>query len=262
MIKHYFYVLSIEFMKFDHKEIYGLAKHYDLINDFDYDIPFFIKYAKNCKGKVLELGCGTGRIVIPLAKEKISIVGLDISEEMIEEGKQKAKKEGLNIDFRLKNIIDFNLQEKFDLILCVHNTLSHIVGLENLKLFFLNIQRHLTKNGNLIIQVFNPDFYFFTRNPEEKFPLKKYKDPSSIKMVELSENNFYDDASQINYIKWYFKIGEKEIVKSWNQRVYFPQELDALIQLFGFEIIKKFGDFDETPFNELPDTQIIVCKVK
>lgn len=247
-------------MSFDHKEIYSLAKHYDKINDFDFDIPFYQKFAKG--KKVLELGCGTGRVSIPLAKEGVDITGIDVSDEMLEEAKLKAENEKLSIDFQNQNIIDFDFEKKFDLILCVHNSFSHVNGLENLRLFFDSAKRNLKENGTFILQVFNPDFYFFTRNPEEKYPLKTYQDPYSNQQVELLENNFYDDESQINYMKWYFQIGDKEFVKSFNQRVYFPQELDYLVQLFGFEIVNKFGDFEETPFEEMPDTQVLVLRKK
>ena len=245
-------------MSFDHKEIYSLAKHYDRINDFDFDIPFYKKYAEG--KKVLELGCGTGRVCLPLAKDGIDITGIDVSDEMLAEATLKAINENLQIDFQNQNIIDFDFKEKFDLILCVHNSFSHVNGLENLKMFFDSVKRNMTQDGVFILQVFNPDFFFFTRDPQEKYPLKKYKDPHSDQMVELLENNYYDDGSQINYMKWYFQIGEKEIVKSFNQRVYFPQELDYLVQLFGFEIAEKFGDFDETPFVDIPDTQILVLR--
>jgi SAM-dependent methyltransferase len=247
-------------MSFDHKEIYSLAKHYDRINDFDFDIPFYQKHAAG--KKVLELGCGTGRVCIPLAKAGTDITGIDVSDEMLEEAKLKAKNEKLAIDFQKEDIIHFQLEEKFDLILCIHNSFSHVNGLENLRLFFDSVKRNLTNDGTFILQVFNPDFYFFTRDPEEKYPLKTYQDPYSDEMVELLENNYYDDESQINYMKWYFQIGDKEIVKSFNQRVYFPQELDYLVQLFGFEIVDKFGDFEETPFVDLPDTQVLVLKIK
>lgn len=248
-------------MQFDHTEIYSLAKHYDLINDFDYDISFYSKYAKQKNGEILELACGTARVSLALVKQGFSVTGIDISSEMLEEAKFKASEEKIKIKLSKENIIDFNLKKKFDLILCVHNSFSHINGLENLKLFFKSVRKHLSKDGVFILQVFNPDFYFFTRNPNEKFPLKTYKDPVSKNMIELSENNFYDDESQINYMKWYFKIGTKEIVKNWNQRVYFPQELDYLVQLFGFKIINKFGDFEESLFVDSPETQILVLKL-
>jgi len=247
-------------MNFDHSEIYSLAKHYDKINDFDFDIPFYKKFALKQKGKILELGCGTGRVILPLLKDNFEIIGIDASEEMLQEAKEKASKENLNINVLKQDIVYFELKDKFDLILCVHNSFSHINGIENVKTFFENVKKHLTKDGLFILQVFNPDFYFFTRNPNEKHPLKTYQDPYSDQIVELLENNFYDDESQINYIKWFFKTGKNETVVSFNQRVYFPQELDYIVQFCGFEIVDKFGDFEVTPFEEHPDTQILVLR--
>lgn len=239
-------------------DIYTLAQHYDHINDFDYDIPLLLEYAKG--RKTLELACGTARVAIPLAKAGVDISGVDVSKEMLAYAKEKTKKEQVEIKFYQQDIINLELEEKFDFIFCIHNSFSHIDGFENVKNFFENLKKHLNPKGIVLLQVFTPDFYFFTRNPNEKFPLKKYQDPKTNQAVELLENSFYDDASQINYFKWYFRTSEKEELKNWHQRVYYPQELDYIVQFAGFKIVNKFGDWDKTPFEEYPDTQILVLE--
>lgn len=247
-------------MKYNHTEIYRLAHHYDLINDFDDDVELILEYAIKSEGKCLELGCGSGRVAIALAKENIAITGIDIGEEMLELAKTKAAKENVNVHWIKSDIVHFDLNETFDFIFCIHNTFCHIDGFEQVKTFFNQVKKHLNTDGIFMLQVFNPDFYFFTRDPNEKFPLKKYKDPFSNQMVSLSENSFYEDETQINHLKWYFKIGKKETVINWQQRVYYPQELDYIVQFCGFEIIDKFGDIDKSAFEGNPDTQILILK--
>lgn len=67
-----------------------IARFYDYENKgYVKDIPFYLEYAKNCGGEVLELGCGTGRILIPMAKAGITITGLDISGEMLKIARDK-----------------------------------------------------------------------------------------------------------------------------------------------------------------------------
>ncbi|MGB1019075.1 MAG: hypothetical protein ACPGVH_08385, partial [Chitinophagales bacterium] len=138
-----------------------------------------------------------------------------------------------------------------------------IDGFENVKQFFKNVSNHLEDDGRFILQVFNPDFFFFTRDPNDKFPLKTFKDPFSDKMISLLENSFYDEESQINYLKWFFqKEGEEEVIENWSQRVYYPKELEYIVQFCGFEIENKYGDFDFTPFENDSETQILVLKKK
>ena len=61
-----------------------VARFYDHEQkEFTNDIPFYLEYAKECRGEVLELACGTGRILVPIAKQGVKITGLDSSEEML-----------------------------------------------------------------------------------------------------------------------------------------------------------------------------------
>lgn len=248
-------------MTFNHSEIYSLAQYYDLVNDFEDDVEFFVDFALEKGGKTLELACGTGRMTIPLAKNGVNITGIDVSEEMLSLAKEKALKEGANIDFQKQNMINFKLDEKFDFIFCIHNSFSHVDGFEDVNTFFENVKNHLTDDGTFILQVFNPDFFFFTRNPNEQFPLKSFIDPKTQKVVELEESSFYDDETQIHFMKWHFKQeGKKEQTINWSQRVYYPQELEYIVQFCGFEIVNKFGDFDESEFANDSETQILVLK--
>lgn len=77
----------------------------------------------------------------------------------------------------------------------------------------------------------------------------------------VTENNVYDSASQINRIKWYYKIEseEKERVVENNMRILFPQELGGLLRHSGFVIEKKFGDYNEAPFESGSPKQLVVC---
>ena len=82
------------------------AKLYDLDqrDNLTVDIPFYLKYAKNQNGKILELGCGTGRVSIELAKAGYFVTGLDLSETMLGIYKEKLK------------ILPKNIQENIELI--------------------------------------------------------------------------------------------------------------------------------------------------
>jgi hypothetical protein len=88
----------------------------------------------------------------------------------------------------------------------------------------------------------------------------EYPDPDGQGQVVVTENNIYEAALQINHVKWYYRIGEQaEIVEDLDMRIFYPQELDALLKYNGFAIEAKFGSYDEIPFESSSTRQLIVC---
>jgi hypothetical protein len=92
--------------------------------------------------------------------------------------------------------------------------------------------------------------------------VSEYPDPDSDNRVVITETNRYDRASQINYITLHYKIGDREITHELNMRIFYPQELDALLFYNGFMIEHKYGDFDQSPFTSESKGQIVVCKLR
>ena len=155
----------------DHKEVYKDGKHYDAMNFYNSDLPFYMKYAKECKGNVLELACGTGRLTLPIAQAGINITGIDISEGMISEAKEKAIKLNIGVDFKVLDIRNFELNNKFDLIFIPFNSICHIHDFESIKALFDSVKRHLTPTGKFIIDVFKPNLQLLTRKKDEIFTI-------------------------------------------------------------------------------------------
>ena len=109
------------------------AKYYDSDNKdmLKDDIDFYIEYANKLNGKVLELGCGTGRITIPIAGEGHNIWGLDVSEPMLNVLWKKAKKENKTTNENLQilngDMRDFEFDEKFKLIFIPFITFQNLI---------------------------------------------------------------------------------------------------------------------------------------
>jgi len=81
--------------------------------------------------------------------------------------------------------------------------------------------------------------------------------------VLIKQTMRYDKATQINRIKWHYWInGEFHSVQNMDMRLFFPQELDSYLQWAGFEIVHKFGSFEEEVFNESSEKQIYVLALQ
>lgn len=247
----------------DSDELYREGRHYDLQHkDFVDDIPFYVKQAEVHGGSVLELACGTGRIAIPIAMRGFDITGLDVSEGMLKQAGTKAVTEGVDIKWVRADCRDFHLHRSFNLILLAFNSIAHLHELEDIEGCLACVKEHLEPAGRFILEIFNPRLDILIRDPSERYPAGEYPDPDGRGEVVITENNVYDRASQINMIKWYYRIDgcSEETVADLNMRIYYPQELDALLRYNGFTIGSKFGDFDESPFESDSLRQILVCR--
>ena len=249
--------------KIDSEEIYRDGMHYDSQHrNFKDDIPFYLKMVKEFGDPVLELACGTGRITLPLAEEGIDIIGLDISEGMLDQAKKKAQEKNLKIEFIKDDCRTFKLDRKFKLIFIPFNSFAHIHDLESAENLFTRVKEHLTKDGRFIIDIFNPNPEFMVRDPNEKKKVFEYPDPYHEGNVVIYETIVYDKINQINRIKWYYTMADgKETVEELNMRIYYPLEIQVLLKYNGLKIEKIYVNFDCSEFNNESPKQLIICKV-
>ena len=247
----------------DFEDLYWDGRHYDLeTRDYVNDIPFYLRKVKKYGEPVLELACGTGRITIPIAEQGIDITGLDITLSMLSHAKKKAQEKGLNIKWVEADCRNFKLNSKFNLILFPFNSIAHLHDLESIKSCLSRVKMHLKNKGRFIIDIFNPRLDTLIREPSRRYLVAEYPNPYGKGTVVITENNIYDTATQINRIKWYYRIGSQpEIVKELNMRIFYPQEIDALLHYNGFKIEDKFGDYDETSFTSTSPKQVIVARI-
>ena len=117
------------------------------------DIPFYVKEALDSGGDVLELGCGTGRVTIPIAQAGINIVGLDFSEAMLDIARSKA--EGLpgnsgELSLQLGDMRDFDLGRQFSLIIIPFRGFLSLLSVEDEISTLREIRRHLLPDGRLV----------------------------------------------------------------------------------------------------------------
>ena len=94
------------------------AKVYDIIyGKYKDDIDFYIREARKVKGKILEIACGTGRVYLELLKDGVDAYGIDISQNMLQVLKKKAKELGLKPKVKKADMRNFRFNTKFSLII-------------------------------------------------------------------------------------------------------------------------------------------------
>jgi SAM-dependent methyltransferase len=243
--------------------LYRDGRHYDRQNvGLVEDIPFFLRQAERRGGPVLELACGTGRLTLPLAGAGFAVTGLDLTPGMLAEAERKASAQGLPVEWVRGDCRSFSLGQEFRLILLAFNSLAHLPDRQSFEGLCACVRAHLAPGGRFILDYFNPNLGLLTRDPAVRHPVVDYPDPDGKGRVFVSETNAYDAAAQLNRIRWYFRTGDDpgERVEELDMRIYFPQELDALLHYNGLEVEAKYGDYDETPFRPSSPRQLVVCR--
>lgn len=254
-----------------------MESFYDVFADFydrwhkDYpqDIPLWLEYAKKFGSPVLELACGTGRVLIPVAREGIEISGLDSSGKMVKKAKENITKEPQEVQDRMKLITadmrDFQLDQKFNLALVIFNSFQHLMTIEDQDRCLRCVYRHLEDKGRLIITVFNPDL---TR-PEGVIrrdgdpAVKDY--PEKGDRLDISYYQFFNHREQktdVHYLLDVQKPG-KELFRrkiTFTVHYFFPTEFERMLISNGFVVEDLFGDYNKSEFTRRSPFMIFVAK--
>lgn len=244
------------------KSLYDNDWLYDLVHEKAADseqIAFYERQIKNYGSPVLELACGTGNYLVTLSSGDVEISGLDISGEMLNAAERRAETKNTQTNLINADMRFFELNQKFALIFVAGNSFQHLNDSQDVEACFASVRKHLKPDGKFIVEVFNPSLELLNRNRDERYFVGEYKTDDG--WIVLTENVFYDAATQINHLNWHYKnqFMKEEQTVSFTMRQFFPQELDALFRYNGFQIESKFGDFDESDFTNASPKQIIVA---
>lgn len=231
---------------------------YDVLNDFDYDLPFWEKHCRAANGPVLELCCGTGRLTVPLAKKGIPITGVDVSERMLAGFRARAEREGCNLAPCHADVRHLRLDRKFALVFIPFNSFQCLYSLEEIECTLAGVRAHLQPGGRFILDVFNPSIELMVER--NRAPLVQEFTVPGVGTVAWSERCAYDTAGQVNRVDWVFRFPDgHEEHQHLDMRCFYPQELRALLKYNGFSTEAIYGNYDEAPFHKASTKQIFVC---
>ena len=244
--------------------LYGDPLHYDLLAQMTApdDLPFYRDLLHQHGSPLLELGCGTGRVALDLAAEGADVVGVELHPAMLALAREKAQHAQLGITLALGDLRSFDLDQKFALVLLTYNTLNHLLDLDSITRCFDSVKRHMDESTRFVVDTFQPSLAFLGGEPARKRQILRYLDPYTQDEVRLHEENHYDPATQHNRIVWTYEIdGRPQRTEELTMRLFFPNELEALLRLSGFAIEARYGDYDRRPFGPTTSKQLTVCRL-
>ncbi len=238
------------------------------------DVQFYVNAAIESCGGALEIGCGTGRILIPTAKAGVRVTGLDNSKEMLKICREKLDGESADVRDRVDlvhaDMRDFNLGRKFSLISIPFGPFNYLVSADEQIRCLNRIKSHLNDSGILVVDLWYPNLRDLWES-ENGADIVHKKTPFTMQdgrsVTWGIRNTSVDYNQQIIQEEMFYNVvypdGHKEkMVYPCPMRYFFRYEVEHLLARTGFELTSVFADFDKEPFgSKYPSEMVIVaCK--
>jgi ubiquinone/menaquinone biosynthesis C-methylase UbiE len=224
-----------------------IARHYDPINAAlrggSHDAAFYLALARESGGPVLELGCGTGRVLLPIAREGIDCVGVDASADMLAVLREKDPPANLALVHATMESVDLG-GRRFPLITIPFRAFSHLLDVPAQLAALANVRRHLAPGGRLALDVFDPKLDRSAVTEEPEALAVTATTPRG--RVQRFDRVTRDLARQVLTLRVRFAAdlpedcGEGELQLRWFHRF----ELEHLLARAGFAIEALYGAFD------------------
>ncbi len=251
----------------------SLSEFYDLVPMYSgrRDKQFYLDLCLSRGGKVLELGCGTGRILLPIASSGLNIVGLDLSEHMLSKCREKIAFQSQEIQDRIRlvqgSMTDFQLEDTFNTVIIPFRPFQHLLSVDDQLACLQCVNKHLEDNGYLAFDCFQVNLQKITD------PLR-FEEAEDMPETELADGRKIrrcgrfaatHPAEQYNEVEIIYYITDtngktERVVNGFPMRYFFRYEIEHLLARSGFEIAELYGDFDRSPLVEESPEMIFVAK--
>lgn len=244
-----------------------LAPFYDLeFGPEEEDIALFLGLARRTGGPLLDVGAGTGRVAVALARAGFEVVALDSSRTMLALARRKIKG-ALGRRFRLvqADVRDFHLKERFSLAIVGDNTFAHMVTREDQERALGSLQEHLLPMGLVVMVLQNP--YRLTLGPtqNELVLVWEREGPGKGERTVKSTATRLDYADQVLHAHmWYDVTASDGSVRrhaaKLTHRWFFRPELELLLDRAGFQVEAWYGSYDLEPYSG--DSPLLIAIAK
>ncbi len=257
-----------------YEEYATTAELYDQVTPYASrpDAPFFVELAQETGGPVLELGSGTGRVLIPTARAGIRITGLDLSPDMLAICRKKLAAEPADVQGRVTlvegDMRAFELPEKFRLVTMPFRPFQHLLTVPDQLACLGCIHRHLAEDGIVVVDVFNPSMPALTADNlgQEMTPEPEFTTPDGRRVIRKHKIVSRDYLNQVQQIELVYYIThpdghEERQVQAFAMRWFFRFEMEHLLARAGFEVVELYADYEKSPYGaKYPGELIFVAK--
>ncbi|PKO21633.1 MAG: class I SAM-dependent methyltransferase [Chloroflexi bacterium HGW-Chloroflexi-1] len=250
------------------------AEFYDHVEPYRerQDVAFFVEMAQESGGPVLEVGCGTGRVLIPTARAGFEIVGLDLAPLMLAACREKLAQEPAEVQARVELVEDdmraFDLGRQFALVTIPFRPFQHLITVADQIACLKTIHRHLKPGGRLALDLFNPSLPYLA----DAARLDEFGDEPGIIMPDgrrvlrrarIAARDYFNQIqdTELTYYVTYPDGRQERRVHAFPMRYLFRFEAEHLLARCGFEVEALYADYDRSPYgSKYPGELIFVAR--
>lgn len=246
------------------------AELYDLdMEDWPGEIAFYRGLARSASS-LLEVGCGTGRVSLQLARLGLDVLGFDKSPQMLEVAKRKSGSLP-SVHWVEADMRSFDLHQKFDLVIIPGHSFQFMLTIPDQLSCLRSVRRHLTPNGTLVIHVNNDDLQWLatvsaTQDPPPDPPIEVHLPDK--RSFRISKQWSYDTSTQTASATTSFAEIDPEgsVISSAIRgpvplHCFFPFELEHLLHRAQLQVEAVYGDFSPSRFANHSPEMIWVAKL-
>lgn len=249
---------------------------YDIFTpaSFRGDAEWYRGKARECGGPVLELGAGTGRITLEIARDGVPVHALDAEPAMLERLRQKLAAEPREVRERIAMQVGdmraFTLPERFALIIAPFRAFLHNITEQDQLACLERVREHLRPGGCFAFNVFHPSLEYMAQHARALARVWRWGETrprSDGGVVVRSEASWYDTVRQmVHSLHRYEEYGtDGTLIRTSLHELHlaylYQSDLRRLLKDAGFHSIQIAGGFDGRPFNDDSDELVIEARV-
>ena len=239
---------------------------------------------------VLDVACGSGRLLLPLAKDGYRVVGVDRSAPMLAKAQKRLRRNKSaqsRTSLLLADMRDFAFKPRFGFAVCAFHSLQHIVETKELKQVFSNIFNSLKPMGRFAFDVLAPNPDWLNRDPNKRWGRTSFRHPSTGQRIEYSTNHRFDSQRRVVHMNIFYRALEppvkqgakapssptdvppfqdlileenEERIVRLSHRQFELSEIETLVRSAGLRFRETFGSFQGESFDEYSDELIVVVE--
>jgi SAM-dependent methyltransferase len=243
---------------FEDGELYDV-----LLGGLEYGLDFYVDFARRAVGPVLDIGCGTGRVMLPCLQAGVDIDGLDLFEPMLARLRKSAAKLGLSPQLYRADMSEFRLSRRYQLVMIPFNAFTHNLTQESQIRCLQCCREHLLPGGMLVFDGAFPGLHWIGAAQHSRVLEGEITDPRTGRTLRVFDTRSFDRVRQVQHsiteVESVGADGTVELLQrsEFDTRWVYKDEMALLLRHTGYVRWEISGDFDGRELTQETDAMIV-----